>query len=534
MLTPNLSSEVTEFLKGVQTQGESERFWALNRLEAIWTGQRYQLEARPSFWDQSVPLRERAPCVQSHLPRTAGLRLAHMVMGSRSFPALTIKGGGYGSALTPKDLALVQALVDELIAASKLSLKAREYLIEGLKTGTSVAIQSLCQGKPSIQILPAKWCTPLLDTQGQVLHMVVQYKIPSTTPGTYQWYRREIGGGLDRVWKPVPVTKVEPKWESLPLESEGILEFTPVVWTRSLAEGVDEGSNLDGHALAEGLEDEVEALDMELSQLYRTAIYNGDPQMVRTGTDPDEAPSPMGEQGPVGGVFSWFNGKLSGRSGEQALKKAPGKVWNLPEGGDAKLLESNGSGAKIIEGAISQLRRVATDALGVVLADPDTLGAGELSARALTLMFGPMLDTCDNLRATYGDAITLIVGQLLRLCAGEQALNGGVHLQSWEDAKPALAKMFASKVVPAKEEGGEPTMERVWCNPTVSLGWGDYFSPSWSEVSSAVEATSKATGGKPVLSQRQAVTLLAKLTGVSNVEDELAQLASEASPLPTP
>lgn len=57
MLTPNLSAEVTEFLKGVQTQGESERFWALNRLEAIWTGQRYQLEARPSFWDQSVPLR---------------------------------------------------------------------------------------------------------------------------------------------------------------------------------------------------------------------------------------------------------------------------------------------------------------------------------------------------------------------------------------------------------------------------------------------------------------------------------------------
>ena len=529
MLTPNLPNEVSEFLKTISTQGESERFWALNRLESIWNGQRYQLEGRPSFWDQSVPLRERAPCVQSHLPRTAGLRLAHMVMGDRSFPAVTVKGGGYGSALTPNDITLVQALVDELAKASRLSIKAREYLIEGLKTGTSVSIQSLSHGKPSIQILPAKWCTPLLDAQGQVVHMVVQYKIPSTTPGTYQWYRREIGGGLDKVWKPVPVTKVEPKWEALPLESEGILEFTPVVWTRSLSEGVDEGSNVDGHALAEGLEDEVEALDMELSQYYRNALYNGDPQMVRTGTDPDETPAPIGEQGAMGSVFSWFNGKSFGRGGDTGLKKAPGKVWNIPEGGDAKLLESSGSGAKIIEGAISQLRRVATDSLGVVLADPDTLGRGDLSARALTLMFGPMLDTCDNLRATYGDAIVLILGQLLRLCAGAEALQGGVHLQSWVDAQPALSKMFASKVVPATEEGSEPATVTVWVNPTVSLGWGDYFSPSWSEVSSAVEATSKATGGKPVLSQRQAVTLLGKITGVSNVEDELAQLAAEAA-----
>ena len=48
---------------------------------------------------------------------------------------------------------------------------------------------------------------------------------------------------------------------------------------------------MDGHALAEGLEDELAAIDLELSQLLRNALYNGEPQMVRTGVDP-EKPAP--------------------------------------------------------------------------------------------------------------------------------------------------------------------------------------------------------------------------------------------------
>jgi len=522
-MIPNIPAEVHAFNKALAAMGESERYWRLQKLEALWNGQRYKIENRPSFWDQKVPLRQRAPYIQSHLPRIAGTRLASLVFGERTFPSMTVTGGGYGAPLTPADVELLQALLVEVIKASKLSLRAHDYLLEGLKTGTSVCLQSLKNGRPCIKILPAKWCTPTLDGNGKVTAMVIQYKVASPVPGMFQWYRRELANGFDRVWESCPVEKEEPDWSKMPLLSEDPIEFVPVVWTRSQPEGVDQEGEIDGHALAEGLEDEIEALDMELSQLVRNAFYNGDPQMVRTqNQDADPAPmAPMAEQGFLAAAFSWLDSRGSGNSGSQgpANKKGPGQIWNLPPGGDAKLLESNGSGAKIIEAAMNQIRRILTDNLGVVLVDPETMGRGDISARALSLLHAPMIDTCDNLRDTYGDAMVEILGQLLRLCAGPQAAEGGVHLGAWEDARAALAKLWARR--------SDDTM--VWINPTVEIRWGDIFAQSWGEVSAAVEAASKGVAGK-VLSQRRAVSMLAKMTGVTDIEEEMALLQGAPSP----
>jgi hypothetical protein len=521
-ILPNLAAQATDMARRVGAQGESQRYWRINRLEAVWGGQRYQLEGRPSFWDNSVPLRDRAPAVQSHLPRTAGLRLAHMVFGERSFPTCQIAGGGYGTTLTPADVEALGALVKELIPAAKLSTKARAYLIEGLKSGTSVCIQALCEGKPSIKIFPAKHCTPVLDAHGRVESMVIEYKYPSPVPGEFVWYHREIANGLDRVWDPTPVTAKRPEWSKLPLASETEIEFCAVSWTRCLAEEVDDG--IDGHALAEGLEREVEAIDLELSQLYRSGVYNGDPQVVRIGLDVD-APA-MGPTGPTASAappgFSWFNSVLPSwarSNGAQVTQKGPTKIWDLPLGADAKLLESTGKPAEIITGALTELRRVVTDAFGVVLADPESLGTGDLSARALAMLHGPMLDTADNLRSEYGDALIEIISQLLRLCAGEAAARDGVHLAAWEAARPALAKCWATR--------GDGT--RAWVGPAITLQWGEYFEPAWSEIASAVDATVKATAGK-VMSQRQAVALLSPLSGVTDIDAELAALEAEGPP----
>lgn len=518
--------------KNIQVQGESPRFWALQRREAIWNGQRYALEGRPSFWDNSVPLRDRAPAVQSHLPRTAGMRLVHMVFGERSFPNITCTGGGYGVLLSKEDVAAISALITELAVASDLPAAARSLLVEGLKVGTSVSLQNLCEGVPHIRIFPAKWCTPTFDQRGRVTAMVIEYKYPDpNVSGQFCWYHREINGSLDRVWQPVPVTATPPEWSKLPLASEALVEFTSVTWTRCLAEKVDEGVSLDGHALCDGLEDEIEALDLLLSQHYRTAGYNGDPQVVRIGLDVGEegsAPAPMGEQGREA-QFSWFNSFLpealrrSVGGGGSAIKKGPNKIWDLPTGSDAKLLESNGKPAEILEGSMAELRRVITDAMGVVLADPAVMGKGELSARALALLQGPTLDTCDNLRAEYGKAILDILCQFLRLCAGPEAATSGVHLASWEGARSALSKLWVAR----------PDGTQVWVAPTLNLAWGEYVEPAWSDISAAVDATSKATGGKPVMSRRRAATLLAPLTGVTDVASELAEIDSdEPTPLP--
>lgn len=521
MFTNASTTAAEATMREVRALGEDERFQRMNALEALWNGDHYALDGRKSFWDATVPLRQRAPAIQSRVARTAGLRLAHMVFGERSFPSMAVEGGGFGALLTDGDADALGALLHEIIASVRLSARARAYLIEGLKTGTSVAVQSIVCGKPRMQILPAKWCRAERDAAGRVVRLVVRYK--SGNGDALTWYRREIGGGRDRVWQPVPIDRsgVEPAWDTLPLASDIPCPIVAVCWTACLAETVEEGVSDDGHALAEGMEAEVEALDMELSQLYRNALYNGEPQIARIGVDTGAS---MGSPGVTAGAppsgFSWANtmttamGAVRGwvGGGQTATQKAPGKIWDIPVGGDVKLVESTGAGANIIAGAVTELRRTIADSLGVVLVDPQSIGKGDLSARALSLLFGPQLDTADNLRVEYGDALLCIVDQFFQLCAFVES----VHLPSWAAARPALSRCW-----------GMIDGMRTWIGPNVKLSWGEYFEPAWSDIDAAITAAEKAVGSRPVLSRRRAVTLLAPIVGTEDIDAEIADIARE-------
>jgi hypothetical protein len=410
-----------------------------------------------------------------------------MVAGERSFPALYVGAQGYRLMLTTAERDALQALADEIVTSAKLSPRLRALIVEGLKTGSAVSVQSLSRGVPRVQILPAKWCEASRDASGAIVRLVVQYKTPGAGGKLYV-YRREIGDGLDLAYEAIPAeTLASPNfaWSQVPHAHRRPIEFVAVVWTRNLCEAVEESHAIDGHALAEGLEDELAAIDLELSQLLRNALYNGEPQMVRTGVDADKPALPMGAPGreanaaPQG--FSWANSILPSwaRGGSKpATQKAPGKVWDLATGSDAKLLESTGAGAIIIGQALDRLVRVATDSMGVVMVDPSTIGGGDLSARALAMLHGPQLDTADNLRVEYGDALVEIVSQLLRLCAGAAAAADGVRLSTWEKARGALAKCWAVGTDGARE----------WNPPALTLAWGEYFEPSWGDIASAVEA----------------------------------------------
>lgn len=525
MLTNASTAAAAQTSREVEALGEDARYWAMTRMEALWNG--VDIDPRPSFWDSSVPLRDRAPAVRAKLARTAGLRLAHMVAGERSFPALHVGAQGYRVALSDAEREALQALADELKTAAKLSPRLRALIVEGLKTGTSVAVQSLAGGLPRVRILPAKWCAASRDASGAIVRLVVQYKVPGPG-GKLMVYRREIGDGLDLAYQTIAAeTLASPNfsWSQVPHAHRRPIEFVAVVWTRNLCEAVEESHAVDGHALAEGLEDELAAIDLELSQLLRNALYNGEPQIVRTGVDPEKPAMPLGAPGreaqapPPG--FSWFNSILPqwARGGARpATQKAPGKVWDLATGSDAKLLESTGAGANIIQGALDRLGRVVTDNMGVVMVDPATLGGGDLSARALAMLHGPQLDTADNLRVEYGDALVEIVSQLLRLCAGAAAAADGVRLSAWEKARGALAKCWAVG------SDGAP----AWNPPALTLAWGEYFEPGWGDISAAVEASTKAVEGR-VMSRASAVRLLAPLVGTLDEAAELDAIDDDAT-----
>lgn len=526
MLTTPAQRDLSQFSTKLAAYGETPRYWRINRLEAFYNGQQY--EGRPNFWNNDFPLRERAPVVQVGFTRAAVNRLSTLVFGDRSFPRVAVDKRVRRATLTDAERDALQALVDDVLASLVVSHLMRQVIVEGLKCSSACIVVGLVNGLPCVELIPSKWCTPQLRRDGSVECVVVQYKHPrEDDPKKWDWYRREITQTEDRVYACVPFEEGRvPEWSGVAFVSTP-LEFCPVRWVRNLRPATAAASDIDGTALIEGIEDEVEALDLELSQLYRNALYNGDPQMVKIGADGQ--PQGDGRQaGPAPtlkdpGPFSWANSvipqSMRGWSGvgSDTIKKSPVKVWNLPAGGDAKLVESTGAGADIIDRAIDQLRRVLCDVTGVVLVDPHTLGNGDLSARALSLMHAPMLDVADNLRVEYGAVLVGIVNDVLRLLTTQAAIAGGINLPSYDAASRVLSRLY----------GVDGAASRVWIGASLSLAWGAYFDPSASDRQTAVDTAMKANGGRPVLSQRAAVQSVAAMFGVRDVDAEIAAIDGE-------
>lgn len=488
-------------LKRITRMGESERYRRLEKLEAVWYGKRYELEGRPSFWDRSQPLRERAPCVVDPIARKAGRRLVSLVFGERSFPSLTLD-----APLTDDRAKAFGTFMTSLVKRSKLRIAMREVLETGLMCGTVVVSCVLHRGVPKIDLIPAKWCTPTFDAHGDLSELDVRYRYPMGED--HYWYRRLITQTADTTFLPVKCEEdgKEPTWIEDP-EKTFAIEVFPVLWHRHMpAPG---SRDIDGDALIEGLEDEVEALDFSLSQRHRNAQYNGEPQPVITGAPSDK---PIGAN--VGRTSESFSAGPDGRSshynvmgGQPALKKSPQEPWRLPMGADAKMLESSGAGAQILGGDIDDLRRLILETVEVVIADPATIGTGDLSSKALTLLLGPMLAHADNIRELYGDLLTQLLALLVRLILSALDRGESVYVTGVE----AVRDLLAMASTPSAYD----------------VTWGEYFPMSWSERQQAVQTAAQATGNARVMSTRAAVEMIAPAMGVKNVDAEMVAIDEE-------
>jgi len=483
--------------------GDDPRTRELTELEALWKGLRYELEGRRSFWDKSVPLRERAPCVVSPLPRTAGRRLISLVFGEGRFPTVSA-----GAAIPEPARAALTKLAAEVVRSARLRPAMRHVLEQGLSARSACVVCSVRDGHLCADVLPAKWCLPALDDRGCVVSLEVRYKFD--LDGELHWYRRTITAEADTVYEPVPVSdRVLPSV----VKQSFAQTFCPVVWHRNEPDPTCGG--IDGVAMFEGLQDELEALDFSLSQRHRTAQYNGEPFTVRV-LGENDADSDGGMSAPRGreadpragaGWAGMLKGWMSAATAP-AIKKDPGSIVTLSKGGDMKLVESTGAGANILTGDADALRRMILESVEVVVADPETVSANA-SAALQKALYAPMLARCDGLRDEYGATLCAIVETFLRLLCSPAVRDATVHLPGWRDLLSTLDALFA--------QGGVP----------LELAWGEYFEPTWQDIGAGVDAAQKANGGRPVLTLRKSVELIAALVGVTNPEAEADAIEAE-------
>lgn len=498
---------------------DPQRAQRLDAYERLYKSQAYA--GRPSFWDASVPLHERAPAVCVGVAEAAGGRLAAMVFGQRVFPNLRVADGEVEIALAPEQRDQLSQLVTRLVKVSSLRLVALAALIDGLSVGTVVVHASVVRGRPTLTLLPAKWCTPEFNAHGDLVSVEIRYRFDapdSRGVATTWWHRRVIDAERDVTYRPMPVRVDgrDPVWIEETVIEHG-LGFCPVDWHRNRPETTDHG--IDGTPLFAGLEAEIEGLDMAFSQRHRNGRYNGEPQMVVSGADPER---PLGDTGRTAqpipeGKASFFSSvkDAAGRwftsgGSASATKKAPNKIWRIPEGGSATLLESTGAGANILAQDIEGLRRAILEARGIVIVSPETVSANA-SAALMREIYAPMIAVADTYRDEYGAWLTRVVNLLLRVCASVASRPGSlVLLRGLAAALPLLAQFEIAL------DGG-----REWLGLPLDLKWGPYFPPMPSDIAQTVTAASLAAGGAPVLSQRSAVAMVAAVTDIDDVDAEL-------------
>lgn len=513
-IAPTKLDSVSDGLSMIRRIADPDRMRRLDGYERLWKGLAY--EGRASFWDTSVPLAERAPCVTSGLPEASIKRLTALVFGARQFPQVGVERG-HASAK------VIDPIIKSIVAHTQFPLRQRKALEQGLAIGTWCMILALVDGLPQITLQSAKLALAERDRAGNVTSLEIRYRyqgVDANGKPITLWYRRHIDAMRDVVFQAVEAREdgYDPPWiEDAERSFDHNLGFCPVWWHRHDADPSDT-DGIDGSPMFAGMEDELEALDFALSQHHRNGRYNGEPQVVVSGAgkidaetgrqQTTNAPQSVGPNGKPVEPFSWFNSMLNRtRGGGSAQKKAPGKVWFLTDpGAAASLLESSGAGAQVLREDAAQLRRAILEAKAIVIASPEDVSANA-SAALMETLHAPMIDHADTIRLEYEPVVIGVVRMLLRLCAVcESRALGSVLI-------PGMAQ--AASLIAAK--------------PPLSLSWGRYYEPTLQDISLAIDAAAQASG-KPVLSQRTAIRLLSTIIDIDSEDEELERIAIENAP----
>lgn len=532
------------------------RYYRLDQLERYVEGTQY--EGKPSWWDDSVPLFDRAPCIVYPMAHDAVQSNVDLVLGEGRFPRITSAPGeddtdddeedGDDLGLDHEDSEVLDRCVCSILKQARAPAVLRQLLEAAQGCGTAVAIGGVRSGKLCLETTRAKWCTPTFDPQDpkRVTRLEIRYPYiqESWSEARKRWsvdvllYRRVIDEVADTTYKPARANEngAEPdRWE----EAQGGrvehgLGFCPVVWYQHDAE-CSTVAEIDGRAVHARLLDELDALNFALSQRHRACLYAGDPQLVETGVDED-VQQPMGQHStsalfpPMGGSAvepdrgAWRSPMVPPNSVGTAgvgRKKGPGVIYRYPsEKSKLTLLTLPGDALKSVEDNAKDLMVLLREALAYVSTDPGAMKlSGDISGRFLEWLYRKQLNRCDETRTDFGDHCILpVVDMLLRIV---KAKAYGLHLKGAKRLAEVLQK-FERDVV--AEDG---SASKQWLPPELHLCWGPYFQPTEADQKAIGESV-RADLEAGIITLRTAIEKLAPFYNIKSVPEYLEALENAA------
>jgi hypothetical protein len=493
---------------------EDDRFRRLDKLESYARG--LQDRGKPYNWDghilgygDAAPIKpgwyvahaQRQPAARYDVAKLIVGRLTSMVFGQDRFPEIKIEGD-------PDAEDYARTLATE----ARLKVKMTEARNLGGSEGTACLSFGFIRGAPRIKVHNAKHVTVLKwsDEEEQVAEVV--FKAYSSPRVVYdedlkRFTRRDFwevtvwDTMTEQKWSQIPdaVAKT-PDWQNWPSKTETHgYGFCPFYWIQNKPESAD----FDGICDFEGLEGTFDEINQLNSATTRGTKANVDPTLV-------VKMDPAANNGQV------FKG------GDNAIFSA----------GGAEYLELKGTAVQAAERQLSTLVNNSLNVAGVVLADPEKISGSAQSARALEIIFAPMLTNCDTFREQYGErGIKIILRDMLRVARAFAARPPIVDPITGATVIPGviLPDKVTSSVDPATGAVTTTVTKRVpGTSEQIVLNWRPYFPATWQDINQAATAMKTANGGKPALSQRSSVQAIAPLVGVEDVDAEMAQIEDEA------
>lgn len=465
------------------------RYKKLDRLERYAKGTQY--EGRPSFWNNDVPLQERAPYLRAPIAERAIRGHVDLSLGEGRFPRLTTHLSEDDSAFDPdtglskKESETLDRFICAIVDQAKLCDVSVDAMTNGLECGTAVAIARITDEQElAVDIELAKHCTPTYD-KGKLVRLDIRYpyiaEVERKDPGEpvrYEYecrlYRRTIDTMNDTTFIPGKASETggEPdSWTPDPSQTFAHnLGFVPAHWWRRGKKRTT-AAEIDGCAIHATLLDEIDGLNLSLSQRHRAARYAGDPQIVEYGVESeDDVKAPMGRSERTmhsgDGDHPRNRSYVLDHQGKPMRRKGPGSIWTYTDkGAKCEYLTLPAGALESLEGDIKELYAMLRDAMGYVDSDPANIKiGGDVSGKTLEWLHQNAVNFCNRLRPDFADGFLIpVVSLLLRLVFVANAKGEALRIPGFAKAAPIVSRF---------EQNGK------WQPPTMRAIWGEYFKPT--------------------------------------------------------
>lgn len=446
-----------------------------------------------------VPHRQRRPSTRYDMAKLIVLRLTSMVFGQDRFPEIRVDGD-------PEAEDYVRTLAVE----ARLPVRMAEARNLGGATGTACLSFGFRDGKPRVQVHNAKHVLVLRWADYDERRPAAVLKAYSSPRQVWDdgnkrivtkmfWTVYHWTDELEVVWRDIPeAVAALPTWQQWPKTTHvHKYGFCPFYWIQNRPCSEEQ----DGEGDYEGQEETLDEINRLLSATTKGTIANVDPTLVIK-----EDPSAN-----TGQVFKGSDNAIFSKNG-------------------AEYLELKGTAVQTAERQIERLRSYVLDVAGVVMADPEKLAGAAQSAKALEILYQPMLANCDILREQYGEhGVKIILRDMVRVArmfeaAAPVVLPDGTTVQSKVILPPKVE-------TETDQESGAQSVTITPRTPgeseNVNLNWRPYFAPTWDDIVKATTGMKNANGGKATLSQRTGVQAIAPLVGVQDIDAEMARIAED-------